>query len=116
MATTGDPLFDLGVLLAYWIEHSDPSDLHALRQVPSLESGAPTRADVAQAYLDAAGRPHEDLSFYFTLGRLRLAIAWQQLFVLHRRGALPDPKYAGFAGLADAVLAWTADSLDHSPI
>lgn len=116
MATTGDPLFDLGVLLAYWVEPGDPSDLHALRQVPSLEPGAPTRAQVAQAYLDAAGRQAEDLSFYFTLGRLRLAIAWRQLYVLHRRGALPDPKYAGFAGLADAVLGWTADSLDHSPI
>lgn len=116
MTTTGDPLFDLGVLLAYWVEQNDPSEIHGLGQVPSLQAGAPSRAEVARSYLEKAGRPAQDLSFYFTLGRLRLAIAWRQLFVLHERGAMRDPKYAAFAGIADAVLAWTADTLDDSPV
>lgn len=116
MATTGDPLFDLGVLLAYWVQEGDPAELYSLGQVPSLEPGAPTRSEVARGYLDKAGLADEDLSFYFTLGRLRLAIAWRQLFVLHERGALPDPKYAAFAGIADSVLAWTAETLDASPV
>ena len=116
MTTTGDPLFDLGVLLAYWVQRDDPDEILGLGQVPSLETDAPSRSDVARAYLEKAGRPAQDLSFYFTLGRLRLAIAWRQLFVLHERGALPDPKYAAFAGIADAVLAWTADTLDASPV
>lgn len=111
MATTGDPLFDLGVLLAYWVEDDDPDEVKSLGQVPSLVAGAPTRSEVAARYFSAAGREPQDLTFHLALGRVRLAIAWRQLFVLHERGTLPDPKYAAFAGIADAMLAWTADTL-----
>src|SRR5215203_4757700 len=116
MATTGEPLFDLGVLLAYWVQWDDPVELRALEQVPSLEHGAPDRSTVARGYFDRTGRTERDLSFYFTLGRLRLAIAWQQLYVLHRTGALSDPRYSTFSDIATAVLTWTADTLDESPI
>jgi aminoglycoside phosphotransferase (APT) family kinase protein len=112
MTTTGDPLFDLGVLLAYWVEPSDPGEVLALRQVPSLQPGFPVRAEVAGRYLDRAGREETDLSFYLTLGRLRLALAWRQLFVLHRRGTLTDTKYAAFDDIATAVLGWTAETLN----
>ena len=47
-----------------------------------------------------------------SLARLRLAVAWQQLYRLYERGDLTDPRYAGFPALARSVLAWTADSLD----
>jgi len=116
MATRGDPLFDLGVLLAYWVQWDDPAELRALEQVPSLEPGAPDRSTVASGYFDRAGLSARDLSFYFTLGRLRLAIAWQQLYVLHGRASRPDPRYSGFSDIATAVLMWTADTLDESPI
>ena len=116
MATTGEPLFDLGVLLAYWVQWDDPAELRALEQVPSLEHGAPDRYTVARGYFDRAGLAERDMSFYFTLGRLRLAIAWQQLYVLHRTGAQSDPRYSTFSDIATAVLTWTADTLDESPI
>ncbi|MCM3925235.1 phosphotransferase, partial [Frankia sp. AiPs1] len=109
MTTRGDPLFDLAVLLSYWIEPDDPPALHELRQVPSLEPGFPRRAEVAAAYFAAAGRAPAELGFHLTLARLRLAIAWMQL---HRRFAgdpVAGPRYAGFAGIADAVLDWTAE-------
>ncbi|WP_236705369.1 phosphotransferase, partial [Frankia sp. ACN1ag] len=109
MATRGDPLFDLAVLLSYWIEPDDPPALHELRQVPSLEPGFPRREQVAAAYFAAVGRPPADLGFHLALARLRLAIAWMQL---HRRFAddpVAGPRYAGFARIADAVLGWTAD-------
>ena len=86
MATRGDPLFDLAVLLSYWIEPGDPAPLHALRQVPSLSPGFPDRRSVVELYFAASGRPAEDIGFHLVLARLRLAVAWMQLFRQFERG------------------------------
>jgi aminoglycoside phosphotransferase (APT) family kinase protein len=116
MATRGDPLFDLAVLLSYWIEPDDPPALHDLGQVPSLESGFPSRRAVATQYFAASGRPLEDLSFHLTLARLRLAVAWVQLYRQYERGTVTNPRYATFDKTAHAVLDWTADTLDSPPL
>ncbi|WP_261553918.1 phosphotransferase family protein [Frankia tisae] len=109
MTTRGDPLFDLAVLLSYWIEPDDPPALHELRQVPSLEPGFPRREQVAAAYFAAAGRPPAELGFHLALARLRLAIAWRQLYRRFADDPVAGPRYAAFARIADAVLGWTAD-------
>jgi aminoglycoside phosphotransferase (APT) family kinase protein len=57
MAMRADPLFDLAVLLSYWIEPDDPPELHDLRQVPSLVPGFMNRREVAAQYFAEAGRP-----------------------------------------------------------
>lgn len=116
MATRGDPLFDLAVLLSYWIEADDPAPLHDLGQVPSLEPGFPSRREVAAQYSAASGRPLEDLGFHLTLARLRLAVAWVQLYRQYERGTVRDPRYATFEKTAQAVLDWTADTLAAPPL
>jgi aminoglycoside phosphotransferase (APT) family kinase protein len=111
MATRGDPLYDLGVLLSYWVEPGDPPHLHKLDQVPSLEPGFPDRAGVAARYFAASGREPVDLAFYVTLARFRLAIVWQQLYERYLRGALQGDRYESFNALAKDYLNWTADSV-----
>jgi aminoglycoside phosphotransferase (APT) family kinase protein len=112
MSTLGDPLFDLGVCLSYWVEPGDPAELHGLGQAPSLLPGFPDRRELAAAYFQAAGRDEEPVGFHLALARFRLAVAWQQMYVLHQRGALAGPRYEGFHALAKLYLEWTADSLD----
>lgn len=116
MATRGDPLFDLGVLLSYWIEPGDPEALHTLEQVPSLTPGFPSRAQVVERYWAASGAEPRDLGFFVTLARLRLAIAWMQLFRVWERGGSSDPRCAGFDALARTILSWTADTLHDPPL
>jgi aminoglycoside phosphotransferase (APT) family kinase protein len=113
MATRGDPLFDLAVLLSYWVEPTDPPELHALEQVPSLDPGFPTRREVIDRYFAALGQPPADVRFRLALARLRLAVAWQQLFQRFQRGDFTDPRYASFQPLARSILTWTADTLDE---
>ncbi|MBX9641410.1 MAG: phosphotransferase family protein [Mycobacteriaceae bacterium] len=116
MSTLGDPLFDLGVTLSYWAQADDPDVIHELRLAPSLQPGFPDRNALAAQYFAAAGREAVPVGFYLALGRLRLAIAWQQLFVLHQRGALVGPKYAAFNRIATSLLTVTADSLSAEHI
>ena len=116
MATLGDPLFDLGVTLSYWAQADDPDVICDLRLAPSLQAGFPDRKALAAKYFAAAGREAVPVGFYLALGRLRLAIAWQQMFVLHQRGALVGPRYAAFNRIATSVLAVTADSLSAEHI
>jgi aminoglycoside phosphotransferase (APT) family kinase protein len=116
MATLGEPLFDLAVLLSYWSHPEDPPEVRDVAQVPSLTPGFPRRAEVAARYLAAAGRPPEDLSFLLVLARFRLAIVWAQLFGLWQRGASTDPRAGGFDRIARGLLAWTAATLDAPPL
>lgn len=116
MSTLGDPLFDLGVTLSYWAQPDDADVIRDLGLAPSLQPGFPDRQALAAKYFAAAGREAVPVGFYLALGRLRLAIAWQQLFVLHQRGALVGPKYAAFNRIATSVLTVTADSLSTEHI
>lgn len=111
MATLGDPLFDLGVLLSYWTQPGDPLELHALAQLPSLEPGFPTRAEVAAAYFAASGRAPVPLDFHLALARFRLAVAWMQLYRRWQVGAVHGDRYLGFEKLALAILGHVAATL-----
>ncbi len=104
MATRGPPAFDLAVLLSYWIEPGDPVALHALGAVPSLAPGWPDRAGVIAGYRTASGRDPGDLAWPAALARLRLAVAWMQLYRKWQRGELAGPRYAGLEAVAMAVL------------
>jgi aminoglycoside phosphotransferase (APT) family kinase protein len=116
MGTRGDPLFDLAVLLSYWVQSDDPAELHGLQQVPSLAPGAPPRAWLAETYFALARRTPVDLGPLLVLARLRLAVAWVQLYRQWERGTVTDPKYAAFEKIALAMLEWTADTLSDPPV
>jgi aminoglycoside phosphotransferase (APT) family kinase protein len=104
MTTRGDPLFDLAVLLAYWIEPTDPEPVHGLRRVPSLEPGFPRRRDVVDLYVEATGRAPVRLDWYLAVARLRLAVLWTQLFRSWERGDLRGDHYGAFGELALALV------------
>lgn len=106
MATRGCPLFDLAVLLSYWVEPTDPRPLHALGQAPALTPGFDDRATVAQQYFHARGVPASPLVWHVACARLRLAVAWMQLYRKWQAGDLVGSRYAGFDVLATAVLDW----------
>lgn len=111
MCTRGDPLFDLAVLASYWVDPTDPADLRGIAQVPSLEPGFPRRDELVDRYFAEIGRDRVDISFHLALARLRLAIAWQQLYQRWARGVLAGDRYEAFEVLARSVLDWTADTL-----
>ena len=104
MATRGPRGFDLSVLLSYWIEPTDPAAVQALNAVPSLTPGWPGRTKIAARYRSLGGIDPGPLAWPLALARLRLAVAWMQLYRKWQRGEMVGDRYAGFETLALAIL------------
>lgn len=93
MCTIGDPLMDLGVALSYW---NEPRDMN-LGIVPcflTLEPGALTRQQVAEAYAEHAGRDIENILFYYVFGLFKLAVIAQQIYYRYKQGLTRDERFA----------------------
>src|SRR6516162_8878898 len=88
MGTRGDPLWDLAVLLSYWVEPGDPDCMWRMRQMPTAQSGFLRRREVLELYQSLSGRTINDFSFYRVLSVFRSAIVFLQLFDRYRR----DPR------------------------
>ncbi len=107
MATLGDPLADLGVLLAYW----DPAvtallpDGHPI----SANPGFPSASEVAEEYGVVSGRSIEDLDFHRALAYFKLAVIAEGI---HRRFEEGLTVGEGFEGTGEAVTALAERGLE----
>ncbi len=91
LCTLGDPLADIGSLLAYWPEPGEAGiGNFAMCTLP----GFPSRAEIAAEYLAATGRDPAALSFWHALGLWKVAIIAEGVL----RRALDDPRNRAAAG------------------
>lgn len=85
LATLGDPLADLGTLLAYWPQAGDPP---TMRFDASTVPGFATRTELVEHYAEVSGRDVSDVPFWHGLGLWKLAIILEGV----RRRQLDDPR------------------------
>ncbi len=108
MATLGDPLVDLGLLLCYWADRADPPARRQLVSQVTAEPGFPTRAEVLARYAARTGRDVSRIAFYETFALYKVAVVVQQIYVRYHRGQTQDARFATFedrvVGLAEAAL------------
>lgn len=93
LATIGDPLLDLGYLLASHPEPGRPLTATERLSAAMLEPGYPSREQLAQRYADATGADLSNLHWYVAMNLLKLAA----LYEYGRRRAATgagDPYYA----------------------
>jgi aminoglycoside phosphotransferase (APT) family kinase protein len=113
MATLGDPLVDLGMLLGYWPDPSDTAEEHAL-VVPGLETlGLPTRAEVVARYADRCTTDLEVLPWYEAFASWRTAIVLEQLHNRYVRGETKDERMATRGGLVPGLARRATTILDR---
>jgi aminoglycoside phosphotransferase (APT) family kinase protein len=94
LATLGDPLADLGWLLAFWREAGDPPpELKILPRVTELP-GFSTRAELAARYAARAGRPLPDLAYYVVFALWKMAVLLEGHWARHVRGTAGDFDFA----------------------
>lgn len=108
MATVGDPLVDLGLLLCYWGDRADPPARRQSVSQVTAEPGFLTRAEVLARYAARTGRDVSRIAFYETFALYKVAVVVQQIYVRYARGQTKDARFASFeervVGLAEAAL------------
>jgi aminoglycoside phosphotransferase (APT) family kinase protein len=95
MSALGDPLVDLGILLAYWSNGTrlEPND--ALATVTG-RPGWFTRDEVIARYAEKSGRDLSRLPFYEAFALFKIAVVIQQIFYRYRQGQTDDQRFAQF--------------------
>jgi aminoglycoside phosphotransferase (APT) family kinase protein len=96
MTTIGDPLFDLAILLGYWVQADDPAELRAMLPTLTHQPGFLSRSALAERYARKSGRDLSSLHFYQTLAYFKLSVILQQIYVRWQRGQTQDPRFAIF--------------------
>lgn len=97
LATLGDPLADLGLMLAYWPRDSD-DPVAALVGTAALPDGFATDEELIEVYARSSGRSVEPVRYWQALGYWKIAIIAEGV----RRRAVDDPRN-GTPLAADAI-------------
>ena len=103
MSAVGDPLVDLGILLAYWVHVSAASQQDAVASVTQLP-GWFTRVEVLERYDERTQLDLTKIAFYEVFALFKLAVVLQQIFYRYHRGQTDDPRFA----ILDERVKWLA--------
>jgi aminoglycoside phosphotransferase (APT) family kinase protein len=93
MSTVGDPLMDLGAMLAYWFEAGEGEIFkqYNLSWLP----GNYTRQELLNRYAAKTGRDLSDMHFYFVFGLFKNAVIAQQIYHRFKQGHSSDIRFGG---------------------
>jgi aminoglycoside phosphotransferase (APT) family kinase protein len=95
MAALGDPLIDVGILLAYWGRNAPPGHEDALSTVTD-RPGWLTRDEIVERYARRSGRDLTAIRFYEVFALFKVAVVIQQIFYRYARGQTDDARFAHF--------------------
>jgi aminoglycoside phosphotransferase (APT) family kinase protein len=112
LCTLGDPLADVGLLMAYWPDRGE--ETIALGQPANLAPGFPTKEELAARYGERSGRDLSELDFFVALGYWKLAIILEGVYARYAAGGYGkvDPGIQEFARLVER-LAEAADEAER---
>jgi aminoglycoside phosphotransferase (APT) family kinase protein len=97
LATIGDPLADLGYLVATYSEPGSPGG--AMELSPATRApGFPSRLELVERYAEQSGRPVGSLAWYETLALWKAAVFCEALYGRYLQGERDD----AWAGSLDA--------------
>ena len=113
MCTLGDPLSDLGSLLSYWSEPTDPEFLRKAAMMPS-ENGFLLRNELLERYSKMIDRDISNIKFYHVLGLFRVIGIVAQIYIRYLKGQTQDKRFAVFGDLIP-FLAESALNLIQEP-
>jgi aminoglycoside phosphotransferase (APT) family kinase protein len=103
MSALGDPLVDLGIVLAYWEPTAPPLERDALTTV-THRPGYFTRDEVVERYAARSTRDLSNIGFYEVFALFKIAVVIQQIYYRYVQGQTTDARFATF----DARVAYLA--------
>jgi aminoglycoside phosphotransferase (APT) family kinase protein len=90
MSTLGDPLADLGAMLAYWSEAGDSEVLRRARIMAPVTAseGFPSRAEIIERYARRTGIDPSEIGWYQSFAYFKLAVVCQGIAARAAGGAM----------------------------
>jgi aminoglycoside phosphotransferase (APT) family kinase protein len=95
MCTIGDPLSDIGNMLALWMEPGD-SKAMSNSMMPTHFPGFLTRAEMVERYARTTGRDCSRIAWYHAFNIFRYAAIAQQIYARYVRGQTADERFKDF--------------------
>ena len=106
MCTIGDPLADLGTLLALWSNRGQaPAGTNPM---PTQTPGFMTREEAVARYGERSGRDVSGAAWYDVFGTFKMAVVLQQIYFRFAKGQTRDARFAGLEGAAAALFQLAA--------
>jgi aminoglycoside phosphotransferase (APT) family kinase protein len=90
LATIGDPLADVGYLVATWSQHDDPDDALRGLSAATRRPGFPTRDELIARYEERSGRSMSDVRWYMTLALWKSAVFLEGSYKRRLAGTTED--------------------------
>jgi aminoglycoside phosphotransferase (APT) family kinase protein len=109
MSALGDPLVDVGIVLAYWSPTAPPSQRDALTTVID-RPGYFTKQEIVERYASRSGRDLSGIRFYEIFAVFKIAVVIQQIYFRYVQGQTTDARFASFGARVE-FLAQHAASL-----
>lgn len=95
MSTIGDPLFDLGCALSYWMNPDEPEGLSTTNCFLQKMPGSITRDEFVEIYSAKSGRDVGNMNYHFVFQIIKLAVVLQQIYYRYHHGMTDDERFAG---------------------
>ena len=106
MATRGDPLADLGTLMATWYDPGEaPSSLNPM---PTSVPGWMSRADAIEMYAKRSGLDLSEVEWYVVFGTWKLGVILQQIYIRWLRGQTDDNRFEALGEGANRLFELSA--------
>jgi aminoglycoside phosphotransferase (APT) family kinase protein len=114
MTTLGDPLVDVGTLLNYWPDPSDPAGTRRVGHDGLRSLGLPSRAELTARYMARTGLDATPVGWYEAFALWKTAVVVQQLHNRWRQGASADPRHEQIADSVPLLAAAALRLLDET--
>jgi aminoglycoside phosphotransferase (APT) family kinase protein len=115
MCALGDPLVDLGILLAYWCPFrasaSEPEAADALTTVTG-QPGWFSREEILDRYEERSGRHLTAMRFYEVFARFKIAVVIQQIYQRFVNRQTDDARFAHFGTRVTALARQAAQAAE----
>jgi len=97
MATVGDPLMDLGAMLAYWFEQNEEPIFKQYNC--TWLPGNLSRSDLIAYYALITKRDLSDINYYYVFGLFKNAVIAQQIYHRYKQGFSNDERFGSLLPL-----------------
>ena len=114
MCTIGDPLIDVGLLLAYWPRPDDPMGRQLAISSVTTHPGFFSREEVLDRYVAQTGTDASHIAFYEVFALYKLCVVLEQIYCRFVRGQTQDERFAMFEAAVPTLAQAAVDLAERS--